>query len=110
MVEELLLGLQELGSKMKIKKLYLHSHQSEFPQNLGGVSEELGERFHQDIKVMDERYQDRWSCSMMAYYCWSLMRDVPFAVLKRSATKRKFMICEPNCCCANIFFGYMEHY
>ena len=35
---------------------YLHSHLDWFPENLGDVSEEQGERFHEDIKVMEERY------------------------------------------------------
>ena len=57
LVEELLLSLQDLGCRMSIKVHYLHSHLSEFPANLGDVSEEQGERFHQDVKVMEERYQ-----------------------------------------------------
>ena len=92
MVEELLLSLQELGCRMNIKVHYLHSHLSEFPANLGNVSEKQEERFHQDVKVMEERYQGRWNCNMMAYYCWSLMRDAPHAVHKRLATKRKFLM------------------
>ena len=56
-VEELLVILQELGSRMSIKVHYLHRHLSGFPNNLGDVSEEQGERFHQDIKMMEERYQ-----------------------------------------------------
>ena len=92
LVEELLLSLQDLGCRMSIKVHYLHSHLSEFPENLGDVSEEQGERFHQDVKVMEERYQGRWNCKMMADYCWSLMRDVPYAVHKRLATKRKFLM------------------
>ncbi|GBP44778.1 Alpha-globin transcription factor CP2 [Eumeta japonica] len=39
---------------------------------LGNYSEEQGKRFHQDLKVMEERYQGRWDCHMMADYCWSL--------------------------------------
>ena len=92
LVEELLLSLQDLGCRMSIKVHYLHSHLSEFPENIGDVSEEQGERFHQDVKVMEERYQGRWNCNMMADYCWSLMRDVPYAVYKRLATKRKFLM------------------
>ena len=59
LVEELLLSLQDLGCRMSIKAHYLHSHLSESPTNLGDVSEEQGERFHQDVKVMKERYQVR---------------------------------------------------
>ncbi|KZC13392.1 hypothetical protein WN55_05943, partial [Dufourea novaeangliae] len=38
----------------------LYSHLDHFPSNLGDYSKEQGERFHQDIRVMDERYQGRW--------------------------------------------------
>ena len=58
LVEELLLSLQDLGCRMGIKVHYLHSHLSEFSANLGDVSEEQGDRFHQDVKVMEERYRD----------------------------------------------------
>ena len=43
-----------------------------FPENLGDVSEEQGERFHQDIKDMEKRYQRRWNRNMMADYCYML--------------------------------------
>ncbi|CAM1324756.1 Uncharacterised protein r2_g3359 [Pycnogonum litorale] len=69
-VEELLLSLQALGCRMSIKVHYLHSHLGKFPENLGDVSEGQGERFHQDIEVMEERYQGRWDSNMMADYCW----------------------------------------
>ena len=59
LVEELLLSLQDLGCRLSIKVHYLHSHLSEFSANLGDVIEEQGERFHQDVKVMEERYQGR---------------------------------------------------
>ena len=42
---------------MSIKVHFLHSHLNRFPENLGDVSDEQGERLHQDIKVMEERYQ-----------------------------------------------------
>lgn len=90
-VEELLLSFQALGCRMSIKVHYLHSHLAQFPENMGHVSEEQGERFHQDIKVMEERYQGRWDSNMMADYCWSLMRDIPQAVHRRSSKKRSFM-------------------
>ena len=57
LMEELLLSLQDLGCRMSIKVHNLHSHLSEFSANLGDVSEEQGERFHQDVKVMEDRYQ-----------------------------------------------------
>ena len=65
---------------MSITLQYLHSHLDRFPDNLGDVSEEQGERFHQDIKVMEDRYQGRWDSHMMSDYCWSLMRANPDAL------------------------------
>ena len=43
--------------------------------NLGDVSEEHGERFHQDIQTMEKRYQGRWDAAMMDDYIWCLIRD-----------------------------------
>ena len=62
-----------------------------FPENLGELSEEQGERFHQDIKVMEERYQGRWDTHMMADYCWNLQRHKPFAPHARKSYKRRLV-------------------
>ena len=59
-----------------------------FPENLGKVSDEQGERFHQDMKVMETRYQGRWDAAMMADYCWTLKRDIPYASHSRNAKKK----------------------
>ena len=76
-VDELLLSLRGLRCRMSIKLHYLHSHLNKFQDSLRDVSEEQGERFHQDIKVMEDRYQDRWDLHMMSDYCWSLIRTNP---------------------------------
>ena len=75
-VEGLLQSFQALGARMSIKMHFLSSHLDYFPENCGDVSEEQGERFHQDIRVMEERYQGRWDVNMLADYCWCLKRDV----------------------------------
>ena len=49
----------DLGCKMSIKLHYINSHLDQFPENLGDVSEEQGERFHQDLKTIDDCYQGR---------------------------------------------------
>ena len=54
---------------MSIKVYFFFSHLKSFLDNLGDVSDELGERFHQDIKVMEERYHSSWDVNMMADYC-----------------------------------------
>ena len=60
---------------MSIKVYFLHSHLAHFPENLGDFSDEQGERFHQDIKDMENRYQGRWDAAMMADFCWNKARD-----------------------------------
>ena len=82
---------QKLGANMSIKLHYLFSHLDRFPQNLGDFSDEQGERFHQDIKVMEERYQGRWDQHMMADYCWNLLRDYPDVHHSRKSYKRQFL-------------------
>ncbi|GFU03603.1 uncharacterized protein TNCV_2897011 [Trichonephila clavipes] len=60
---------------MSVKVHLLHSHLTTFQKNLGAVSEEQGERFHQDIKEMERRYEGHWNFNMMADYCWILERE-----------------------------------
>ncbi|UYV65187.1 hypothetical protein LAZ67_3003503 [Cordylochernes scorpioides] len=56
-VNDLLLSYKALGCNMSLKIHFLHSHIDFFPDNLGAVSDEHGERFHQDISSMEKRYQ-----------------------------------------------------
>ena len=87
-VGEMLDAYKDLKCNMSIKVHFLFSHLDEFPENLGAYSDEQGERFHQDIKTMEKRYQGRFDISMMADYCWNLKRDYPDAMHERN-TKRK---------------------
>jgi len=52
----MLKNFKDLGCNMSIKVHYLHSHLDRFPKNLGNTSEEQGEHFHQDLKIMEDRY------------------------------------------------------
>ncbi|UYV80917.1 hypothetical protein LAZ67_19002179 [Cordylochernes scorpioides] len=56
-VNDLLLSYKALGCNMSLKIYFLHSHLDLFSDNLGAVSDEHGERFHQDISSMEKRYQ-----------------------------------------------------
>ena len=67
---------------------YLHSHLNRFPENCGDVSDEQGERFHQDIKGMERRYQGK---SMLADYCWCLQRHDPDVHHKRRSGSRTLL-------------------
>ena len=69
----------------------MHSHLAYFPENLGDVIDEQGERFYQDISDMEVRYQGRWDATMLADYCWSIKRDDAEASHSRKSVKRQFM-------------------
>jgi len=72
LVNNLSQSYQKLGCNMSLKIHFLHSHLDFFPQNYGAVSDEHGERFHQDISSMEKRYQGKRNCGMLANYCWTL--------------------------------------
>ncbi|GBM47203.1 hypothetical protein AVEN_271264-1 [Araneus ventricosus] len=52
-VEEMIKNVKILGCSVSLKVHFLDSHLEYFLENLGAVSEEQGERFHQDIKEME---------------------------------------------------------
>jgi hypothetical protein len=56
-VANVLEKIKILGCIMSLKIHFLNSHFNSFPENLGAVSEEQGECFHQDIKETERRYQ-----------------------------------------------------
>ena len=91
LVKNLIDKFQEIGANMSIKMHFLFSHLDLFPENMGAVSDEQGERFHQDIKDMETRYQGRCDDVMMADYCWSIKREDPEASHSRVSKKRKFI-------------------
>ncbi|GBN35972.1 hypothetical protein AVEN_248117-1 [Araneus ventricosus] len=70
---------------MSLKIHFLHSHLEFDPENLGPVSDEHGERFHQDISNMGARYQGKWNPKMLADYFWTLKMDIPQAKHSRQA-------------------------
>ncbi|UYV72499.1 hypothetical protein LAZ67_9003416 [Cordylochernes scorpioides] len=89
-VNDLLLSYKALGCNMSLKIHFLHSHLDFFPDNLGAVSDEHGERFHQAISSMEKRYQGKWSPAMLADDCWALKRDLPQAKYRIKSTVTAF--------------------
>ena len=89
LVGNLLQPFQMLECNMSVKVHFLHSHVDYFADNLGAVSKEKGERLHQDIKTMEKRYRGYWSESMMADYCWCLIRECTDTTYSWRAKKRK---------------------
>ena len=90
-VQELLHYYHKIGARMSLKMHFLSSHLDFFPANCGDYSEEQGERFHQDIKAMENRYLGQWNDRMLADYCWCLKRDDPTASHRRRSLKRQFL-------------------
>ena len=52
MLDNMLKAYENLRSRMSLKMYFLHSRLDFFPPNIVAVSDEQGERFHQDISVM----------------------------------------------------------
>lgn len=75
LISKLLTSYHNMGCRMSLKIHLLDAHLYFFPENLGDVSDEQGERFHQDIARIERMYQGRWDECMMSDYCWSLQRD-----------------------------------
>ncbi|GBL87023.1 hypothetical protein AVEN_218730-1 [Araneus ventricosus] len=61
MAQSMLENFKTLGCSCSLKVHFLMCHLDYFPENLGVVSGEHGERFHQDIKQL-----------LLLLYCWSL--------------------------------------
>lgn len=77
--EEIASGLvanfKKIGCLMSLKVHLLDAHRDHFPKNIGHYSEEQGERFHQDIKVLEKRYSGYEDENFLADYCWKLTRE-----------------------------------
>ena len=76
---------------MSVKMHFFNFHLNYFPENCGVYSEEQGERFHQDISIMEERYQGRWNVNFLIDYCWYLNRDSPSIPHKIKTFMRPFI-------------------
>ena len=83
-IEKLLKSYEGMRCRMSLKIHFLHSHHNFFPPNLGAVSDEHGERFHQDITKMESNYPGKGNPGMMGDFYWMLLRDIPEAKYTRS--------------------------
>ena len=91
LIEKILKCYHEIDANMISKVHFLDSHLGKFLYNCGDFSDEQGERFHQDLKIMEDRYQGRWDKRMMADYCWSIKRDFSNMQHDRKSQKRRFL-------------------
>ena len=87
--ENLIKSFQSPGCNTSTTLYFLHAHLDKFPENLGDVSDEQGERFHQYIKTMKKRYQGRCDWHIIADCCWNSERDCIAVCHRRKSNKRK---------------------
>jgi len=67
-----MVSFKDMGVNMSLKIHFLKCHLDFFPQDLGKISDEHGERFHQTIKTIENRYLGRADERMMGDFCWLL--------------------------------------
>ena len=90
LVQNMLDNFRDIGSNISIKIYLLNSHLDRLSKNCSDVSNEQGERFYQDIKIIEERYLGGWDTKIMTDYCWSLKRGED-RYHSRQSRKRKFL-------------------
>lgn len=88
LIEHMLADFKKLGVLMSPKIHLLHSHLDRFPLNCGAYSDEMGERFHQDLAPFEKRFQGRVIIRMLGDYCWNQTRASLDVVYKRQTRKR----------------------
>ncbi|KAJ8734609.1 hypothetical protein PYW08_013859 [Mythimna loreyi] len=81
----LLKNFHDMGVNMSLKIHFLHSHLIFFPENLGSMSDEQGERFHQDLRIFEERHQRFWDENMLGDYWWSIIKETDSNNYKKKA-------------------------
>ena len=72
---------------MSLKLHFLYSHLNFFYENMGALSNEYDERFHQDISQMGKKDNGKWSPNILADSCLSLIRATPTGEYKRKKKK-----------------------
>lgn len=88
-VTSMLKNLEVMGCNMSLKIHFLNDHLDFFPESLVDVSDEHGERFHQDISRIEKRYTGKSSMHMLSDYCWGLI-TVSNESHKRKASRNSF--------------------
>lgn len=85
-VDNLLIGLDNMGANMSLKIHFLDSHLDFFAENCGAISDEHGERFHQEIMYIEERFNGKSEVALLAEYVYNQHRDLPNADYARQAS------------------------
>lgn len=74
-VHNMMTSFERLKINMTPKVHYLHQHLDFFRDNLGKISDEHGERFHQQIKLIEQRFQGKNNENMLAEFIWYSLEE-----------------------------------
>lgn len=83
LIDQMLTAFQKMGVNMSLKIHFLADHLDFFPANLGAFSDEHGERFHQEIAIIEKRFKGKDLVSMIFEYMWYLCRSTSQEDLSR---------------------------
>lgn len=88
--KELIKSYEKIGANMSLKLHIIDRHLDHFEDNCGDYSEEHGERFHQEIKIMESRYNAKFTKNMLADYCWTLKLESNSPFFNKDSVKKFF--------------------
>ena len=86
----MLQNFHEMKVNMSLKIHMMHSHWDFFRENMEAVSNEHGERFHQNIAIIKKSLEGKLSENALADYCWNLMTDEANAHHRRACKRNNF--------------------
>ena len=89
LVQNMLKSCERMGCQMSLTMNFLHSHLDFFPANLGAVSDKHGERFYQQISIMENRYQGNFNPNMLGDYCWFLQTEISSSFKRQKKRKHQ---------------------
>ena len=75
---------------MSLKLHMLDAHLDKFKDNMDAYSEEQSERFHQDVKEIERRYQGHYNEKMMGDNIWGLVRECDLDYNRKSRKSSHF--------------------
>lgn len=87
LVGNMIRAFKNMGVNMSLKIHFLADHLDFFPENLGAVSDEQGERFHQDIAIIEGRFKGKDKIAMISTYLWSIDRSTDSQSSRKSRRK-----------------------
>lgn len=69
-IHNMMMSFERMKINMSPKNHYLYQHLDFFRDHLGKISDEHGERFHQQIMLIEHRFQGKNDEHMLAEYIW----------------------------------------